>query len=109
MICTKFSIGQKVRHSLLGYLGVIVDVDPEYSLGELPILIDEISKIKELKSSPWYHVIMEDDRGQTIHTYLAESQLSWEINYSENFNEKSALDALSDSILSQLKKNKLRH
>ncbi len=30
MIASKFGIGQQVRHTLLGYLGVIVDVDPEY-------------------------------------------------------------------------------
>ena len=34
MIASKFGIGQQVRHTLLGYLGVIVDVDPEYSLAE---------------------------------------------------------------------------
>lgn len=27
MIASKFGIGQQVRHTLLGYLGVIVDVD----------------------------------------------------------------------------------
>ncbi len=26
----------------------------------------------------WYHVVMEDDDGQPIHTYLAEAQLSSE-------------------------------
>ena len=34
MIASKFGIGQQVRHSLLGYLGVVVDIDPEYSLDE---------------------------------------------------------------------------
>ncbi len=28
MIASKFGIGQQVRHSLLGYLGVVVDIDP---------------------------------------------------------------------------------
>lgn len=104
MIHTKFSIGQQVRHSLLGYLGVIVDVDPEYSLKEP---IDEVNKKKELKHSPWYHVIMEDDKGQTIHTYLAESQLLWESN--REHPEQSSLDSLSISIKKQLKIAKLRH
>lgn len=108
MICTKFSIGQQVRHSLLGYLGVVVDVDPEYSLnGELPIAEDK-EKQKELKSLPWYHVIMEDDKGQAIHTYLAESQLSWNTNDDHEYDE-SSLYALSDSIKKQLKMPKLRH
>lgn len=34
MIASKFGIGQQVRHSLLGFLGVVVDIDPEYSLDE---------------------------------------------------------------------------
>jgi heat shock protein HspQ len=34
MIASKYGIGQQVRHSLLGYLGVVVDIDPEYSLDE---------------------------------------------------------------------------
>lgn len=34
MIASKYGIGQQVRHQLLGFLGVIVDVDPEYSLTE---------------------------------------------------------------------------
>lgn len=105
MISSKFGIGQQVRHSLLGYLGVIVDVDPEYSLNDKEK--HEIDKNKELKSSPWYHVIMEDEKGQTIHTYLAESQLSWETP--KEHPEQSSLDALSDSIKRQLKTNRLRH
>ncbi|EHC70552.1 hypothetical protein LTSEMIN_1767 [Salmonella enterica subsp. enterica serovar Minnesota str. A4-603] len=27
MIASKFGIGQQVRHSLLGYLGVVVDIE----------------------------------------------------------------------------------
>ena len=34
MIASKFGIGQQVRHSLLGYLGVVVDIDPVYFLSE---------------------------------------------------------------------------
>ncbi len=30
MIASKFGIGQQVRHSLLGYLGVVVDIRPFY-------------------------------------------------------------------------------
>lgn len=107
MIYTKFSIGQQIRHILLGYIGVIVDVDPEYSLNEG---VDEIEKNKEIKSLPWYHVIMEDDKGQTIHTYLAESQISWLYNYNINENNSdSSLKALSNSIKKQLKAPKLCH
>ncbi len=34
IIASKFGIGQQVRHKLLGYLGVIVDIDVEYSLDQ---------------------------------------------------------------------------
>lgn len=32
MIVCKFGIGQQIRHKLLGYPGVVIDIDPEYSL-----------------------------------------------------------------------------
>ena len=76
MIASKFGIGQQVRHKLLGYLGVVIDVDPEYSL-EKPSL-DEIAADATLRAAPWYHVVMEDDEGKPIHTYLAEVQLNYE-------------------------------
>lgn len=105
MISSKFGIGQKVRHSLLGYIGVIVDVDPEYSLSD-SLLLDEVSKNNTFQE-PWYHVIMEDDKGQTMHTYLAESQLSWSIP--ESYIKHSSLNNLAASIRKQLKTPRLRH
>ena len=77
MIASKFGIGQQVRHSLLGYLGVVVDIDPEYSLEEPSA--DELAVNDELRALPWYHVVMEDDDGQAVHTYLAEAQLTSEV------------------------------
>ena len=52
---------QQVRHSLLGYLGVVVDIDPVYSLSEPSP--DELAVNDELRAAPWYHVVMEDDNG----------------------------------------------
>lgn len=80
MIASKFGIGQQVRHSLLGYLGVVVDIDPEYSLDEPSP--DELAVNDELRAAPWYHVVMEDDDGQPVHTYLAEAQLRSEMRTS---------------------------
>ena len=91
MIASKFGIGQQVRHTLLGYLGVIVDVDPEYSLAEPEE--DEIAANDELRAAPWYHVVMEDDDGQPIHTYLAEAQLSSETR--DEHPEQPSLDELA--------------
>lgn len=77
MIASKFGIGQQVRHTLLGYLGVVVDIDPEYSLDEPSA--DDLAVDAELRAAPWYHVVMEGDDGQPVHTYLAEAQLV--VNY----------------------------
>ncbi|URJ23405.1 heat shock protein HspQ [Blochmannia endosymbiont of Camponotus sp. C-003] len=105
MIASKFGIGQQVRHKLLGYLGVIIDIDPEYSL-EKPIL-DEITKNDTLRKSPWYHVVMEDEEGKPMHTYLAEAQLGYE--NIRTHPEQTTLDELSESIRLQLQTPRLRN
>lgn len=105
MIFSKFSIGQQVRHKLLGYLGVVIDVDPEYSL-EKPT-IDEVTENDSLRKSPWYHVVMEDETGKPIHTYLAEVQLGYEDILIHP--EQPTLDDLSESIRLQLQSPKLRN
>lgn len=105
MISSKFGIGQQVRHKLLGYLGVVIDVDPEYSL-EKPTL-DEITEDDVLRRSPWYHVVMEDEEGKPIHTYLAEAQLGYENNTTHP--DQSTLDDLSESIRLQLQTPRLRN
>ncbi|QJC34341.1 heat shock protein HspQ [Enterobacteriaceae endosymbiont of Donacia crassipes] len=106
MITSKFGIGQQVRHKLLGFLGVIVDVDPEYSLRDPKI--DEVAESITLRNKPWYHVVMEDDAGQPIHTYLAEVQLSGEPLENEHL-DNSSLDELSASIKKQLITPRLRN
>lgn len=105
MIISKFGIGQQVRHRLLGYLGVIIDVDPEYSL-EKPTL-DEVTKNDTLRKSPWYHVVMEDETGKPIHTYLAEAQLGYEDSLIHP--EQPTLDDLSESIRLQLQTPRLKN
>ncbi|CUX97274.1 heat shock protein HspQ [Candidatus Hoaglandella endobia] len=105
MIASKFGIGQQVRHKLLGYLGVIIDVDPEYSL-EKPLL-DEIAADNSLRTAPWYYVVMEDEEGKAVHTYLAEAQLGGE---SFSFHpEQPTLDELAESIRIQLQAPRLRN
>ena len=104
MIASKFGIGQQVRHKLLGYLGVVIDIDPEYSL-EQP-KADEIAANDELRSAPWYHVVMEDEEGQPVHTYLAEAQLDSE---ARRRTEQPSLDELAESIRHQLQAPRLRN
>ncbi|SFM90997.1 heat shock protein HspQ [Izhakiella capsodis] len=105
MIASKFGIGQQVRHKMFGFLGVVVDVDPVYSL-DAPAF-DEVANSEQLRGSPWYHVVMEDGDGQPVHTYLAEIQLSWEAP--AEYPEQSSLDELADSIRRQLQAPRLRN
>ncbi|WP_168404253.1 heat shock protein HspQ [Erwinia amylovora] len=105
MIASKFGLGQQVRHQLLGFLGVIVDVDPEYSLVEMDT--DDIAASEALRSAPWYHVVMENDDGQTIQTYLAEAQLSWEVP--GDHPEQPSMDELAASVRRQLQAPRLRN
>ncbi|WP_114195529.1 heat shock protein HspQ [Edaphovirga cremea] len=105
MIASKFGIGQQVRHKLLGYLGVVIDIDPEYSL-EKPT-VTEIAANETLRFAPWYHVVMEDDEGQPIHTYLAEAQL--DVEQDDSHPEQPSLDELAESIRRQLQAPRLRH
>lgn len=105
MIASKFGIGQQVRHSLLGYLGVVVDIDPEYSLDEPTA--DDLAVNADLRAAPWYHVVMEDDDGQPVHTYLAEAQLSSEPQGEHP--EQPSLDELARTIRQQLQAPRLRN
>ncbi|CDG21795.1 Heat shock protein hspQ [Xenorhabdus poinarii G6] len=105
MIASKFGIGQQVRHRLLGYLGVIVDIDAEYSL-EQP-QENDIASNATLRSAPWYHVVMEGDDGQPVQTYLAEAQLTYEtIDYHP---EQSSLDELAEVIRDQFRTPRRRN
>ena len=105
MIASKFGIGQQVRHTLLGYLGVVVDIDPEYSLDEPSA--DELAVNAELRAAPWYHVVMEGDDGQPVHTYLAEAQLSREQKY--YLSGQPTVDELAQTIRKQLQAPRLRN
>ncbi|KOC87433.1 heat shock protein HspQ [Winslowiella iniecta] len=105
MIASKFGIGQQVRHTMLGFLGVVVDVDAEYSLDEPDI--DAVAENEQLRAAPWYHVVMEDDDGEAVHTYLAESQLYGEIQGEHP--EHPSLDELAASLRQQLQTPRLRH
>lgn len=105
MIASKFGIGQQVRHRLSGVLGVIVDVDPEYSLDDPQL--DEVGATESLRAAPWYHVVMEDEEGEQVHTYIAEIQLAGETSFEHP--EQPSMDELAASIRKQLQAPSLRH
>lgn len=77
MIVSKFGIGQQVCYFLLGYFGVVVDIDLVYLFFEL--LFDELVVNDEFCVVLWYYVVMEDDNGLLVYIYLVEVQLSSEL------------------------------
>ncbi len=104
-VASKYGIGQQVRHRMLGYLGVVIDVDAEFSLDKPEAI--EIEANDEMRAAPWYHVVMEDDEGQPVHTYLAEIQIDHEAPVPHP--EQSSLDDLAASVRSQLLAPRLRN
>ncbi|MGJ7049470.1 heat shock protein HspQ [Morganella morganii] len=90
---------------MLGYLGVIVDIDAEYSLDQPEE--DDIASNMNLRSAPWYHVVMEDDNGEPIHSYLAEAQITYEMD--EDHPDNITMDELAESIRNQLQSPRLRN
>ncbi len=108
IIYSKFNIGQQVRHKLLNFLGVIIDIDPIYSLKNKFKFNNKIyKKNKIFKKYPWYHVITEDNNGNPIYTYISEIQLSLEIQ--KIHPEQLSLDKLSILIKKQLKYYKFKN
>ncbi len=105
MIASKFGIGQQVRHSLLGYLGVVVDIDPEYSLDQPSA--DELAVNDELRAAPWYHVVMSFMTESSDCSYPAEAQLSSELQ--EEHPEQPSMDELARTIRKQLQAPRLRN
>lgn len=105
MIASKYGIGQQVRHRMLGYLGVVIDVDAEYSLEKPDVA--ELATDDSMRLAPWYHVVMEDDEGKPVHTYLAEIQIDHEAARAHP--EQTSLDDLAASVRSQLQAPRLRN
>ena len=105
MIAVKFKPGQQVRHKMLGSLGVILDVDAEYSLQQPTPA--EMGIDDALRLAPWYHVVMENEEGEPVHTYIAEMQLDRETLPLHP--DQPNLDDLADSIAEQLEKHRPLH
>lgn len=66
----QFNIGQKVRHNLFDYRGIILDVDAEFGLSEE--WYAKNGKSKPAKDAPWYHVLVHDSAQMT---YVAQVNL----------------------------------
>ena len=68
---------------------------------------DDIASNMNLRSAPWYHVVMEDDNGEPIHSYLAEAQITYEMD--EDHPDNITMDELAESIRNQLQSPRLRN
>jgi len=66
----QFGIGQLINHQLFGYRGVIIDIDPIFSLSEE--WYQQMAKSRPPKDLPWYHVLVHDGNYQT---YVAQQNL----------------------------------
>jgi heat shock protein HspQ len=62
-----FSVGDVVHHRLFDYRGVIVDVDPVFSLSD--DWYEQVARSRPPRDRPWYHVLVH---GATHMTYVAE-------------------------------------
>jgi len=67
----RFAVGQLITHTLFGYRGVIVDVDPFFQGNEE--WYNKMTANQPPKNEPWYHILVH---GSVHHAYAAESQLN---------------------------------
>lgn len=66
-----FSLGQIVRHTELGYRGVVYDVDPAYQ-GSDEWYVRNVGERAPSRDAPWYYVIVDE---QDAETYVPEQNL----------------------------------
>ncbi len=66
----RFAPGELVHHRLFDYRGVVVDVDPVFSLSDA--WYDQVARSRPPKNAPWYHVIVD---GASHMTYVAQQNL----------------------------------
>ncbi len=70
LIKPKYGVGQLVHHRLFDYRGVVIDVDPVFSLSDE--WYDQVAQSRPPKDAPWYRVLV----GGALHeTYVAERNL----------------------------------
>lgn len=83
---TAFYPGQLVYHRLFKYRGVVVDVDPVFSLSHE--WYEQMAKSRPPKDRPWYRVLVHNAVHQT---YVAERNLE-EDHSSEAINHPELFD-----------------
>ncbi len=83
----QYAIGACVCHRLLGYRGVVVDVDPRFEHSDKRV--NEQAKELISREQPWYHVLVHDTNQVT---YVAEQNLR--SDHSDEEIENPAVDLL---------------
>jgi heat shock protein HspQ len=73
-IVGNFHLGQVVQHRLYGYRGVIVDVDPEFTLSE--DWYQQVAMSKPPRNKPWFRILVHNT---AYETYEAEENLQAEL------------------------------
>lgn len=71
----RYSMGQKVKHQLFGYRGVVLDVDSHFQLSD--DWYEKMAKTKPSKEEPWYHILVHDSAQMT---YVAEANLTFDLS-----------------------------
>ena len=70
----KFFIGQVIHHTLFDYRGVIIDVDPQFTLSDEWYQL--MAKSAPPKDRPWYRVLVHNSNHET---YVAEQNLQEDV------------------------------
>ena len=65
-----FHLGQVVQHRLFGYRGVIIDVDPEFSLSDN--WYEKVAKNNPPRHKPWFRILVHNT---AYETYEAQENL----------------------------------
>jgi heat shock protein HspQ len=66
----QFHVGQRVRHKLFDYRGVVFNVDAVFSSDD--DWYEHVARSRPPKDAPWYHVL---PNGEQHTTYVAERNL----------------------------------
>jgi len=70
----RFQIGERVRHRIFGFRGVVYDVDPEF--GNTEEWYNSIPKgVRPRKNQPFYHLLAETPDKAPYEAYVSEQNL----------------------------------
>lgn len=70
----KFKIGQVTRHRVHAFRGVVFDVDPQFSDGEVSYERINLIESRQRKDQPFYYLFAENGQASYI-AYVSEQNL----------------------------------